>query len=340
METSKRNPFLDIIKAFCILFVIINHDIISAGFRLKALFPFWVEMAVPMFMIISGYVYAASFERHGIEHISDAYTKEYLLPRFIRYTVPFVLAYLVEIVAEFLTAYLGEITTTVSIKYLFITFFQGGFGPGSYYYPVLLQLLLFYPVIYFIIKKHGFKGLLFCFFLNAGFEFFQMAWGCNEEFYRMLLFRYTSVIAFGSYLWQCKDEKVHWPLTIAGFVAGVACIVSYRYFMYEPKIIIYWTDTSFVATMYLLPIAAYLIKRVHWSFKPLETIGKASYNIFLVQMVYYAYCLGIVRSHISSHWIQLSLHIVVCIGVGLIFYAIEQPLTKKIIAVALPDKEK
>lgn len=58
-----RNGFLDIIKAFCILFVIITHDSISDSFRLKTLFPFWINMAVPMFMIISGYVYAISFEK-------------------------------------------------------------------------------------------------------------------------------------------------------------------------------------------------------------------------------------------------------------------------------------
>ena len=105
MQSPKRNPFLDIIKAFCILFVIITHDQISDAFRLRAFFPFCINMAVPMFMIISGYVYAASFDRNSISKIEDAYTLKFLLPKFIRYTVPFLMMFVVEIVGEILIAY-------------------------------------------------------------------------------------------------------------------------------------------------------------------------------------------------------------------------------------------
>lgn len=68
---EKRNTFLDIIKAFCILFVIITHDTISEETRQRFLFNFWIDMAVPLFMIISGYVYAASFERNKISEIGQ-----------------------------------------------------------------------------------------------------------------------------------------------------------------------------------------------------------------------------------------------------------------------------
>ena len=323
---QKRNQFLDIIKALCIVFVIITHDTISEETRLKLLFNFWIDMAVPLFMIISGYVYALSFERNGIAQIQQAYTLNFIMPKFIRYTIPFLLAFAIEILGEIAVAFLA--IRPFSLKHIVALLFQGGNGPGSYYYPILLQFLLYYPVLYFIIKRYAFKGLILCFAINAGYEFFQRVWGCNETFYRMLLFRYTLVIAFGSYLGQCKGEKLALGWKIASFAAGTAFIIAYRYFAFPPRIIIYWTKTSFLACLYLLPIAAFLICSVHLRFKPLELIGKASFNIFLVQMVYYAYAAGFAAKFFSSHIVHLCFHIGICISAGLIFYAIEQPLTK------------
>ena len=326
---QKRNQFLDIIKAFCVIFVIITHDSISTSFRLKTLFPFWIDMAVPMFMIISGYVYAISFERNKIAAIQDAYTLRFLMPKFIRYTIPFVAAFLVEVLGEVLFAILKF--PRFSPKHLVVIFFQGGIGPGSYYYPILLQFLLFYPVIYFIIRKYDFKGLVLCFFINACFEFFQHVWGCNSEFYRMLLFRYTFVIAFGAWLYQGRD-KIPFVWKVASFLVGTIFIVLYRYIKIKPRIITYWTGTSFLACLFLLPVAEFLIKKVHLSCKPIEFLGKASFNIFLAQMVYYAYMFEFTRKLISSHILQLCAHIAICVTSGIIFYFVEHKITARVLS--------
>ena len=327
---EKRNTFLDIIKAFCILFVIITHDTISEETRQKFLFNFWIDMAVPLFMIISGYVYAASFERNKISEIGQAYKLKFLMPKFIRYTVPFLLAFIIEVIGEIRLSVLG--IRPLSLKHIVAIFFQGGTGPGSYYYPILLQFLLYYPVLYFIIKKYAFKGLIVCFTLNALYEFFQRVWGCNEVFYRMLLFRYTLVIAFGSWLWQCKTEKISAIWKIASFVLGTAFIIVYRYLNVQPKIIIYWTKTSFIACLYLLPIASFLIHKVQCSFKPLEILGKASFNIFLVQMVYYVYAVNFMSKLFPSHIAHLFANIAICVIFGLVFYFLEQPITKFVLS--------
>lgn len=324
---NERNFFLDIIKAICILFVIVTHDEISDKTRLIALFPFIVDMAVPFFMIISGYVYASSFERNKITHISEAYTLQFLLPKFIRYTVPFVMAFTVELFGLIFISH-------NSVIQCILIFFQGGTGPGSYYYPIMLQFLLFYPVLHFIIRRCAFRGLFLCLVMTAAFEFFKMAWGCGAGFYRMLLFRYTFVIAFGSWLYQCKDEKISNWWRIVSFVVGLAFIVSYRYLKVEPRVITEWTGTSFIACLYLLPISGFLIKKVHIRCKPIECIGKASFNIFLVQMVYFAFAAAFVRKVTGVHILWLLAHIVICMTIGIIFYFVEQPITKKILRVA------
>lgn len=53
-------------------------------------------MAVPVFMIISGYVSAKSFQRRKIEHFEDVYETYTVLEKIIRYTVPFVIAFVIE----------------------------------------------------------------------------------------------------------------------------------------------------------------------------------------------------------------------------------------------------
>lgn len=98
LDRQERNHSLDIYKGVCILLVILTHFNWTASERLKYLFPFWVNMAVPMFMIISGYVYSLSFEKHKINTISKAYSLNNLLNKFIRYTVPFLLVFVIEMV--------------------------------------------------------------------------------------------------------------------------------------------------------------------------------------------------------------------------------------------------
>ena len=328
---TKRNPFLDIVKAACILFVIITHDKISESFRLKTLFPFWINMAVPMFMIISGYVYAISFERNKISEIHEAYALNFIMPKFIRYTVPFILAYLVELADEIF------IRHNYSVASWIFHFFNGGIGPGSYYYPVLLQFLFIYPVIYFVVRRYDFKGLLLCFAMNAVFEFFQRVWGCGGGFYRMLMFRYIFVIAFGSWLYQRK-EKTSAIWKIFSFAVGVIFIILYCYLKVKPKIIIYWTATCFLACLYLLPIADFLITKTHISCKPAELLGKASFNIFLSQMVYFNYMVGFVRKIIPVHIFQLLAHIGICVISGLLFYFIEQKITKWVLKMWRSEK--
>ena len=287
-------------------------------------------MAVPMFMIISGYVYAISFEKNDIVALRQAYSLTFIIPKFIRYTIPFVMAFCVETIGELLLSARG--IRNFSIKHWINIFFEGGRGPGSYYYPILLQFLLFYPVIYFIIRKFAFKGLLFCLLLNALFEFFQRMWHCNGEFYRLLLFRYTLVIAFGSWLWQWRQEKIHSLWKVISFFTGVVFILLYCYIKLSPKIIIYWTSTCFVACLYLLPIASFLIRKVHISCRPAELLGKASFNIFLVQMVYFTYAVGFVRKLVQAHFVQLCAHIGICVVAGLLFFFVEQKLTGFVLA--------
>ncbi|MBQ7715298.1 MAG: acyltransferase [Clostridia bacterium] len=326
IDKKERNHSLDIYKGICILLIVLTHSKWTDSERLKLLFPFWVDIAVPIFMIISGYLYSLSFQKHEIDTIGKAYRLKTVLNKVIRYTLPFLVIFIIEKIIIVLNN--GNIGGPVSLLYNFL---QGANGPGGYYYPILLQFVFVFPIIYFIIKKYDFKGLILCAALNFLFEILKNAYMVKEVSYRLIVLRYVFVIAFGCYLAVGKKHIKRLEYS-ACFLAGVTYIIVFKYLGKTPIFTQFWTETSFWACMYILPIAAFLMSK-NISFKPLEIIGKASYNIFLVQMVYYWCCSEMIYDRFSfvNKYLILLFNIIVCTVIGIVFYYAETPVTKYVI---------
>jgi fucose 4-O-acetylase-like acetyltransferase len=178
-----RNHTMDFLKGICIICVVFVHGTgWSRDEELRYLYPFWIDFAVPIFMAISGYVHSKSFIRHGVNSISEAYTYKNISSKVIRYTVPFMVAYVIEIL--YFALYKGN---SYGIKYIVRCFIDGGVGPGSYYYPVMMQFVFSFPVIFFMIRRYDFKGLIGCLIANAVYEVLQNAYGVSEDTYRLLM---------------------------------------------------------------------------------------------------------------------------------------------------------
>lgn len=279
--TDTRNHAIDFVKGICIIFVLITHYAWSSTERLRYLFPFWIEMAVPLFMIISGFVNSKSYVKHGITNLEKAYDLKNISSKIVRYTVPFAIAFFIE---EIVCGVLGMIDITV--WQAVSSFLSGGFGPGSYYYPILIQFVFWFPIIFVIVKKYDFKGVLICAFINAAFEVLKSAYAMNEECYRLLLFRYTLLIAFGCYL-AIGNSKINKKTSFVMVVAGITYIIVFCYLGFTPPVTNYWTGTCIWACLPIMPISIPLLKSEKLKNSAVEFLGKASYDIFLVQMVYY-----------------------------------------------------
>lgn len=94
---NRRSNLLDIIKGLMIIFIIITHfRFVYPDDYLKYGFFFWIDMAVPVFMIITGYLCAMQFEKKGIDTLEKAWSKEIIIPKALRFLVPFSIAFLVE----------------------------------------------------------------------------------------------------------------------------------------------------------------------------------------------------------------------------------------------------
>lgn len=326
---KNRSSLLDIIKGVMIIFIITTHFrfIYPDDYR-KFGFFFWIDMAVPVFMIITGYLMTIQFERKKITTLQQAWALEIVIPKLLRFIVPFIFSMMIEL--PFLAVNNGY-----GIVDIITILFRGGEGPGSYYTQVLIQLVFFFPLIYLCIKKYDFFGVVLSFVITAIWEAVQYSWGTDGYTYSLLMFRYISILAFGSYIAIGKIQANGSVLTSMFFV-GAVWQALLNYVPLEPIFMnVAWARVNYIPTLFIMPIMYVLIKKFNNSeirITILQELGKASYNIYLTQMVFYG-CgkANLVYSMISLLWLQLIICITVCVVAGYIFYRIETPITSRII---------
>ncbi len=328
----ERNKFVDVLKGILIILVIILHFSFTESEVQQYFFPFHITLTVPCFMLLSGYVSALSFEKRRVDKLEHSYKSSVILEKVLRFTIPYTIAFIAEwIIFRVMGLYQVGIRT-YGILAITMDFLSGGKGPGSYYFPIMIQFIFVFPVLFFVIKKHQLKGVVYCFWANGIYEVLKTAYGMGETEYRLLVFRYLFVIAAGCYIaigrLPAKKTVVIWSALCVLIGGGFVFLFSYTSYM--SKIITYWRESSFVVCLFIIPILSLGLKKVHWSFVPLEVLGKASFNIFLVQMIYYNFAERI-YALISVRGMQLFINVAFCVSVGVLFYYVEQPLTKWVI---------
>lgn len=323
---KKRNHFVDISKGLAIIMVTVTHYSWESAERLQWYFPYWISMAVPIFMIVTGVMSAASFERRGVETLQGAYAPRLLVQKKIRYTMPFLCMFIAEVVLEWMR---GHHYHPVQLCKLFIT---GGIGVhGTYYYPVLMQLIFLIPVIWYIVKKWKW-GIATCFLFNLILEYWKNVIGMGREEYRLMAFRYIFAIAMGCFIHIYKDKKMTWTWILMWFV-GVSYIWKVNYTDYKPEILNRWTNTSMMTILYMAPIFVFGMKKLSQvKCKWLETIGKASYHIFLFQIIYYNFVGPYVMTWIGSRAAELVVSVAMCLAGGYGFYRVYNYVSEKVTA--------
>lgn len=330
--TDRREPFIDIIKGILCIFVILLHFPYENGESGSIVFTFAINFAVPMFIYISGFVSALSFEAKETT-LETAYSPKSILKKLCRLVIPFSIAF----VAEWILFRIKGLFMVNVVEYGLLAvvkdWFTGGYGMGSYYFPIMIQFIFVFPVIYFCIRKKGAKGLVLAFFINALYELLKYSYGMNETEYRLLFFRYLFVAAAGCYHALNRDKFPKLLTEILMFIFGIAFIVFFTYSGYSPKILTYWTSTCFLTSMYIIPVMDFLTgwKKRTVRFFPLELAGKASFNIFLTQMIYYCVFIEDINRLISNSLLRITASILICVIGGILFFLLENRFTKFVI---------
>lgn len=311
-NTKKRETSLDIVKGMATLFVVIEHFSWNKSQKACYLFPFWISMAVPIFMVVSGYLHSLSLSNKGITSLRDCYNPLLIFKRIVRYSIPFLFTFFIEITYLLFRHKIDFINILVGLL-------TGGIGPGSYYYPIMIQFVFIIPVIYYLIRKYDLKGFSICALFNVVFEIVFSVFNCSENVYRLLLFRYTTLIASGCYI-AIGKKKVSNNLKIISIIIGLLYLYLINYYEYYiPLFNKAWSSTNMFSSLYIVPIISTIVNKTINKFKGIQFIGNISYYIFLVQMVYFAFAESHIESMVPNVFLCNIINIAICVVGGLLF---------------------
>ena len=318
---SSRNNTLDILKGIAIISIIITHFAWTASQRMNIVFPYYINMAVPIFMFVSGYVGALSLERNHVSTFSEAYSKDILVKKLLRYLIPYFIIVAWNILDP-------NIHIDILNKGIVRWIMSGTDGQGSYYFPVLIQFVFIFPLIYFLIERKRQTGLWICLFIDILYGVFKWAWGMNYDFWRNMIFRYVFIIGMGVFF---RKEEISRKNSVYITVLGGGFIFLTTYSLLIQNIVskwFDWTGACCFAAMWISPLLGYLVRHCHWKCGPLGLIGKCSYEIFLFQMGFYlAYDLFI-QKYFPNQWIHLLFNIIICCCMGMILHMIDEMIIK------------
>lgn len=328
LQAKKRNYMIDFIKAVCIIFVIMNHSGVFDK-ESSVVFLLLVDKAVPAFMMLSGYTLAMSLWK---SEPKKAYMPSEMLRKFFRFTIPALIAYSLFLIYSIFTV------DNISIKWIIKTFVAAKYGQGAYYYDLMIEFLFIAPILLYIVKRMRIYGVMLVALCNFIYELSCLFVHVSGGVYRILIFRYITMIACGMYIYYLikiakKNIKIYilFTMMILGSVYILAPKFGYTYkiFTYKP-----WGRTSMITALYVFPIIYSLImhseKNIFSGSKFSNficLIGKSSYHIMYTQMIYY-----LVRPYIDSHlfnigflgiWVELIINIVVAVISGIAFYYVD-----------------
>ena len=288
-------------------------------------------------MIVSGHNYTLSFELNN----KVWFSRNNLYKKLRRVSFPYIYIILLELILIFKLEKFEKYRSKKALVSIFLI--SGGSGPGGYYSPTVIQIILIYfPLLLIfniylnkIIKKYRAPLSLFIIIIfEAIYEICINYLGKKydevliQQIYRMVALRHITFLQLGIVLYYNKKiilEKLKYilPLSIGGGI--YMYLTYYKDYVFFPyynwKIVS--TPMMFYALFFIIIVLKYFnnIKR-NFIEKIITTIGKALYHIFLVQLIYYA----MLEVIIFNNKLDYIVHVFICLTVGILFYFLERKI--------------
>ncbi|MFX0057473.1 MAG: acyltransferase family protein [Candidatus Hodarchaeota archaeon] len=312
IEKTSENFFqIDLLKAFMIAFVILDHAMAytahHTGLGLQLGLQLWERMSIPMFLIILGFNMGKSFVRQGEKSLKELYSISYFKKKFWRFVFPYLIFYLVSTIIGFILFKDNFPDTFKENWILEYIIFQKSLleGPGNWFIPIIFQSIILMPVLYKLFSKWPKLSLIMCFLIEICmhlFLFFYIGritsldeWLIELNF-RYMIFLYISAIGMG--IWFSQDHNLFsrknlfvWIL----FPISLIYMIAWDFFNYRLAIDgsgIVRGDYNYLTFLYSAMIFLVIIRLVPKnpknSFaKAFSAIGKATFHIYLIQDVFY-----------------------------------------------------
>jgi peptidoglycan/LPS O-acetylase OafA/YrhL len=316
-----RLDSVDILKALAIAGVIVQHGLPNADRRaiLEALH---LGQAVPVFVILTGLNLAMAARRRGHRTLAELASRSYGQSRLARLVAPLAVLWAVSLVVGLLEhdVYLGLLTPFGALPF---------HGPGNYYIPIAFEFVALFPFAYWAFVRWPRATLVAFVVVDAGFEVLahhvlhtqtKVSPGAASYLYDACGLRYLAVFALG--LWLSVDARLTAPRNLWVLAAGAAGAVyvvledlSWRTFaLFDPG---FERRTNVLAAGYAACLVMLGLRFLpalaggRWS-RGLAAVGRASYHIFLVQILWFGLFpdLSVAATAIA---------LIVCIPAGIVY---------------------
>ena len=282
LKKQGYDPYIDFIKGLCIIAVVFTHALPSA-IKDASLFCLWGGMAVPIFLLVQVF--------HAYKHGLDSAKPILTLKIFKRVIIPFVIT----------LAIIWGCQSILRPEKWFV-FAQkivvGGGGPGSYYPWVYVQFTVILALLRPILKRMSYTKIAVLFILASILVEILLSYiHLNPEIYRIMFIRYIFLILL-ALDWINNGLKID-SKRIFLSVVGLVFILIFHYTKINMEPIFNnnaWHDFHWICYFWVAYALTWLIGCLFSKIRESKLVkkviipaGGGSYEIFLVQMVVFAF---------------------------------------------------
>lgn len=320
---AKRNYNIDVIKALAIVSVILIHGLSNESLY-AILAPYYIWQTVPVFMILVGYNSANSFIKRDYTTLSDIFSQHYLMKKAKRILLPFAFIWLAQVLLQYLYFDNTEIPALIR------SFIVGGYGPGSYFVPLIVQATILTPLLYVLLKKRPMRMMIVLFIVSLLADYGTFWLGVSGSLYRLLIVRHVFSLTLGVwYALAHKDLRLKWLLIPAGI--SLIYITAVHYFNWELILEEFWHSQHAPSYFYVLVLIIIGVKFMNITKESLIEktfilIGQSSFHIFLTQMIYFWFVHKAFPEFNGFLYIALFLTVPIAAGIG--FHSMDNYLNR------------
>lgn len=276
------DPFIDFLKAYSIFLVVFGHAL-PVVFYDYTLFWVWGGMQVPVFILIQVF---HAYKKGKVPTINwNSMLKRIVIP----FTV------VQAIILSFRILFSTEDASSVLIS----SVHRGGYGPGSYYFWIYIQVAIILVLIWPLVQKLTRKQLtIILLILSIGCEVLFSLIDLPDFIYRLLAVRYLFLVPL-AFIWIEEGVVLNVKNVILSIVS-IFAVIFFRFFKFDLEPFFYntgWATHRWICYFYLPILLTYvlyllfkLISKSECLSKMINKVAKSSYEIFLIQMIVFVFC--------------------------------------------------
>jgi len=290
---------VDAIKGIAIISVLLLHSL-PRQFLYDSLAVFHIWQAVPVLVVMMGYTGAFTRVRP---------LRDYLRRRAARLLVPWAIAWLVALLVVLLRS--GEVwKPELLLGALPVP------GPGNYFIAIAFEFIFVLPLLRKLLEKGPWVLLATCFAVDLAFQLVTGYFAWDTYLYKATVLRYLFAAGLGLVM---ASGGIVWPL----FPISFAYLVAMAQGVVVPYLgVPSWQPQSLFAAGYTTTLVGLGLRGKYP--RLLESIGRASWHIFLVQIIWF----GALDSAIAHRFplpttASVLLSVIVCLAAGLAFANVE-----------------